>query len=110
MKTTQRTLTILIFAFGVLLVWALIARTPWATTVDPLTAGEGFTHPIEPFREIAGALLVAIPAVLLIRSGWSWFARIALGRETPQRVRMQRRADPTPSSHHRSTGESLHGR
>ncbi len=87
MKTTQRTLTVLILAFGVLLAWALIARTPWAGTVDTLTAGNAYTHPVEPFRDIAGALLVAIPAVLLIRSGWSWFGRVILGREEPKRVR-----------------------
>ena len=87
MKTTRRTLTILSFALGVLLAWALIARTPWAGTLDPLTAGKAYTHPIESFREIVGSLLVAIPAVLLIRSGWSWFSRIILGREIPRRVR-----------------------
>ena len=88
MKATQRTLTILILAFGVLLVWALISKTPWAASVDPLTAGNAYTHPIEPFRDIAGALLVAIPAVLLIRSGWSWFSRVILGRESARRVRV----------------------
>ncbi|MEA2009563.1 MAG: hypothetical protein U9N78_02555 [Actinomycetota bacterium] len=105
MKTTQRTLTILILAFGVLLVWALISRTPWAGTVDPLTAGEAYTHPIEPLRDIAGALLVAIPAVLLIRSGWSWFARVILGRDTPQRSRVQRTMDPAHSVRHAKFGE-----
>ncbi len=86
MKTTQRTLTVLILALGVLLVWALISRTPWAGTVDVLTAGNAYTHPLEPFRDIAGALLVAIPAVLLIRSGWSWFSRVILGREGQRRA------------------------
>lgn len=109
MKTTQRTLTILILAFGVLLVWALITKTPWAGTVDPLTAGSAYTHPIEPLRDIAGALLVAIPAVLLIRSGWSWFARVILGREAPQRVRVQGTADSTRSPHHVEAGESNRG-
>ena len=93
MKTTQRTLTILILAFGVVLVWVMIAKIPWATTVEPLTAGSAYTHPVEPLRDIAGTLLVAIPAVLLIRSGWSWFARVILGREAQRRVRVQRPAD-----------------
>lgn len=86
MTTTRRTLTILIFALGVLLVWALISRTPWAGSVDVLTAGSAYTHPIEPIRDIAGALLVAIPAVLLIRSGWSWFSRVILGRGGQRRA------------------------
>ena len=93
MKTTQRILTILILAFGVLLGWVLISKTPWAGSVDPLTAGSAYTHPIEPIRDIAGALLVAIPAVLLIRSGWAWFARVILGREAAQGVRVRRTAD-----------------
>ncbi len=88
MKTTQRTLTVLILAFGVLLVWALISKTPWAGTVDTLTAGSAYTHPIESLRDVAGALLIAIPSVLLIRSGWSWFARVILGREGARRVRI----------------------
>jgi hypothetical protein len=98
MTTTRRILMVFIFAIGIVLVWSWIARTPWAGTVDPLVAGEGFTHPLEPIREIAGTLLVAIPAVLLIRSGWAWFARVILGRETPQRVRIPTNAESTRSS------------
>ena len=98
MKTTQRTLTVLSLALGVLLAWALISRTPWAGTVDVLTAGEAYTHPIEPLRDVTGALLVAIPAVLLTRSGWSWFARVILGREDARRVRVQRTPHSTRSS------------
>jgi small-conductance mechanosensitive channel len=82
----KRVAILLIFALSVFVVWAFISKTPWAGTVDPLTAGKSFTHPIEPFQEIAGALLVAIPAVLLIRTGWSWFASVVLGREETKRV------------------------
>ena len=102
MKTTQRTLIILVFALGVLLVWALTSRTPWAGTVDVLTAGEAYTHPIEPLRDIAGALLVAIPAVLLIRSGWSWFARVILGREGRRRVGLRVQVVGSELDGHRS--------
>ncbi|MEA2023081.1 MAG: hypothetical protein U9N79_02190 [Actinomycetota bacterium] len=109
MTTTRRVVTILVLALGVLTVWALVARTPWAGTVDPLTAGKAFTHPVEPFREIAGALLVAIPSVLLIRSGWSWFARVILGREAQRRVRIQRAGGSTRSPHQAETGESILG-
>jgi hypothetical protein len=99
-KTTQRTLTILILALGILLAWALISKTTWAGTVDPLTAGNAYTHPVEPLRDVVGALLVAIPAVILIRSGWSWFARVILGREASQGVRVGQAADSNRSSGH----------
>jgi len=99
-KTTQRTLTVLILAFVVLLACALIARTPWAATVDPLTAGNAYTHPIEPTRDVAGAFLVAIPAVLLVRSGWSWFVRVIFGREATHGVRVRRTVDSHRSSRH----------
>ncbi len=110
MTTTRRTVTILIFALGVVLVWAVIARTPWAGTVDPLSAGKAYSHPVEPIRDIAGALLVAIPTVLLIRSGWSWFSRVVLGRDAPQRVHVRRSADSARSSHHVEGGEANSGR
>jgi hypothetical protein len=99
MRTTRRVLTVFIGAFIVVLIWSWIARTPWAGTVDSLTAGEGFTHPIDSIRMLAGALLVAIPAVLLIRSGWAWFARVFLGREVRRRVPVGR----TPDGIRRST-------
>jgi len=92
MRTVRRIAVVLILALVVFVGWAAISKTPWAATVDPLTAGSAFAHPIEPLREFAGALLVAVPAVLLIRSGWAWFARVVLGRETQQRVPTQRTA------------------
>ena len=110
MRTVQRVMVIWILAFVVLVVWAAISRTPWASTVDPLTAGKAFTHWVEPFRELAGALLVAVPAVLLIRSGWAWFAMTVLGHEPRQRVRVQRSAPPTRSSDDRTARELVHSR
>jgi len=97
-KTTRRVLTVFIFAFVVVLIWSRIARTPWAGTVDALTAGAGFTHPIDSIRMLAGALLVAIPAVLLIRAGWAWFARVILGRDVRQRVPAGRTTDGVRNS------------
>ena len=49
-----------------------IGGSTWAQGVDALTAGEQFTTFTEPLRLIAGALLVAVPAVLLIRAAWGW--------------------------------------
>ena len=86
MTTIRRVAVLLIFALSVFVVWVVISKTPWAGTVDPLTAGKSFSHPVEPFREIVGALLVAIPGVLLIRAGWSWFARVVLSREESRRM------------------------
>ena len=86
MTATRRVVIVLVFAVAVTLAWAWIARTPWAGTVNVLTAGEQFTHWVEPFQMIAGALLIAIPGSLLIRSGWSWVSRTLLGREPIQRI------------------------
>lgn len=110
MRTTKRIMVIWVLAFVVIVVWAAISKTPWAATVDPLTAGKSFTHWVEPFRELAGALLVAVPAVLLIRSGWAWFAGTVLGREAPQRVRIHRNTAPVESSHDRPARELVRSR
>jgi len=86
MIVIRRVVIVLIFGVAVTMAWAWIARTPWAATVDVLTAGEQFTDWVEPFRMIAGTLLVAVPAVLLIRSGWSWVSRNLLGKEPARRI------------------------
>jgi small-conductance mechanosensitive channel len=90
MTTVRRVAVFLVFALSVFVVWAVISKTPWAGTVDPLTAGKSFAHPIEPFQEIVGALLIAIPGVLLIRTTWSWFAKVVLGREEAKRIPARR--------------------
>jgi len=110
MRTAKRVMVIWIFAFVVILVWVAISKTPWATTVDPLTAGKGFTHWIEPFRELSGALLVSVSAVLLIRSGWEWFARTVLGRESRPRVRVERSTRVGRSSENRPARELVRSR
>ena len=110
MRTAKRVMVIWILAFVVILVWAVISKTPWATTVDPLTAGKAFTHWIEPFRELAGALLVAVPAVILIRSGWGWFARTVLGRESRPRMRVERSTRAGRSSEDRPARELVRSR
>jgi hypothetical protein len=86
MTVLRRVAVVLVFAVGVTLAWAWIARTPWAGSVDVLTAGEQFTDWVEPFRMIAGALLIAIPGALLFRSGWSWVSTTLLGREPTARI------------------------
>jgi len=90
MTTVKRVAIFLIFALSVFVVWAFISKTPWASTVDPLTAGKSFAHPIEPLQEIVGALLVAIPGVLLMRTAWSWFARVVPGRQESKRIPARR--------------------
>jgi len=89
MTALRRVVVVLVFAVGVTFAWAWIARTPWAGTVNVLAAGEQFTDWVEPFRMIAGALLIAIPGSLLIRSGWSWVSRNLLGREPTPRIPMR---------------------
>lgn len=91
MTLTRRVVIVLIFGVAVTMAWAWIARTPWAATVDVLTAGEQFTNWVEPFRMVAGTLLIAVPAGLLIRSGWDWTQRNLLGKESVQRIPVERR-------------------
>jgi len=83
----RRILMILSLAGLVGLVWNFLGHTPWATTLDVASAGEQFNASIQPICMIAGALLIAVPSVLLIRSGWAWFDLRVLGNEPRARVR-----------------------
>lgn len=71
----RRVLVILIAAVSIGLVWEQIGQTDVAASLDPLTAGEGFTNALEPLQLIAGWLLVAVPGTLLIRSLWRRIVR-----------------------------------
>lgn len=86
MTVVRRVGIVLATATAVAVGWLLVAQTPWAGSVDAVTAGEGFSHPVEALREIAGSLLVAIPATLLVRSTWGWFSANVLGREPRTRI------------------------
>lgn len=78
MVKLRRVMVIVLGLIATGVVWAWIGRTVWASTIDVASAGEQFVDPVEPFRMIAGSLLVAVPTVLLIRSGWSWVGRTRL--------------------------------
>lgn len=90
MTVIRRVTIVLLFGVAVTMAWAWIARTPWAASVDVLTAGEQFTDWVEPFRMIAGTLLVAVPAILLVRSGWSWVSWHLFGQEPARRIPVER--------------------
>jgi hypothetical protein len=66
--------------------WAAIGHSAWAAGLDAGTAGSQFSHAIEPLRMISGWLLVAVPSVLLIRTGWAWFDARVLGHEPRRRI------------------------
>ena len=90
MKILRHTLTVLVFAVALALAWAWIARTPWAGGVAVGIDG-GSGTPFDPMRYVLGALLVAVPAVLLVRAGWDRFGAPALGRvprRHPERSRI----------------------
>jgi hypothetical protein len=86
MVVVRRAVQILLLAVLVGLLWRWIGQTTWASLVDVGSAGEQFTSPIEPLRMVTGALLVAVPAVLLIRAAWSWLEQHVLGREHTDRI------------------------
>lgn len=83
--TVRRVMVILLLAALVGVGWAVIGRSAWAGALDVGTAGSQFTHVIEPLRMMTGWLLVAVPGVLLIRSGWTWFDTRILGHSPRQR-------------------------
>jgi hypothetical protein len=75
----RRVLVVLIVAVSIGLVWEQIGQTDLAASLDPLTAGEGFTNALEPLQLIVGWLLVAVPGTLLIRSLWRRIVRLDSG-------------------------------
>ena len=96
MIVIRRVVIVLLFGVAVTMAWAWIARTPWAATVDVLTAGERFANWVEPLRMVAGTLLVAVPATLLIRSAWDWSQRNLFGHEPVQRIPVDRSTSGSP--------------
>jgi len=71
-NTLRRVLFVLLAAVVVGLTWKWFGGTTWGASVDAMTAGEQFTSVTEPVRLIAGALLIAVPTVLLVRAAWAW--------------------------------------
>ena len=71
MKTLRRATKILFWGvvLGIYLTW--LGSSGWASPGDLTTVGEQFEHPIEPIRMVAGALLIAVPAVILVRAAWA---------------------------------------
>lgn len=87
----RRIAIVVFFGTAVGLFWTFLGHTAWAAALDVSTAGEQFSHVIEPLRLVAGSLLIAVPSVLLIRSGWAWFDVRVLGNQPRVRVIPQRR-------------------
>lgn len=90
----RRALNIVFWAVLVGLFWRWAGQTTWASLLDVGSAEEQFTSPLEPFRMVTGALLIAIPAVLLVRSAWSWLERHVLDRKHPDRIPDDVRSSP----------------
>lgn len=104
MRTTSRVAIILLSGFWVFVGWLAVSRTPWAAAVDIPGTGELFASAVAPLRLIAGALLVAVPSVLLIRAAWDWVSTAILGRPVRQRVPVVR--SPSRESTARGRRES----
>jgi hypothetical protein len=103
----RRILVILSLASVVGLMWTFLGHTSWAGSLDISTAGEQFTLIIEPIRLMAGALLVAVPSVLLIRAGWAWFDVWVLGNQPRARVRMEAPHSPSVAGSSAIAGQAV---
>lgn len=72
MKTVNRVLVIVVLEIAVVLAWAWVARTDWASTRDILGVGDGFEHPLEPIIKISALLLVTVAGTKLIERGFRY--------------------------------------
>lgn len=84
-KTSTRVILIVYLAIAVGIVWRWLGRSPWANGLDIASAGEQYTTWVEPLANFAGALLIAVPAIILIRMAWAWIDEHVLGNE-PRRI------------------------
>jgi hypothetical protein len=84
--TLRRVLYVVLFGFLVLAFWAWVAKTPWAHTVNPFTAGNRYPDPISPIVHIFVIIGIVTPTVILLRAGWSWFSGAILGRKPRSRI------------------------
>jgi hypothetical protein len=91
MKTVNRVLVIVILGIAVVLGWAWVARTDWASTRDILGVGEGFEHPLEPIIKISALLLIAVTGTKLIERG---FRSLREPDEPQESVGLVRRVAP----------------
>ena len=91
MKTVNRVLVILIVGIAVVLGWAWLARTDWASTRHVLGVGEGFEHPLEPIVKIAALLLITVAGTKLIER---WFRYLREPDEPQESAGPVRRGAP----------------
>lgn len=82
MKTLNRTLLALILAIEVLLVWSLLSRTAWASSVSLLGIGDNFEYAYQPIVKVLAMTVVAVSGVQLIRQAFG-FVRSRLARPRP---------------------------
>lgn len=90
MTSLNRILTVMVFAVGGVLVWALIAQTEWAAAQSLLGVGEFYENPITPLVKTAGAITIAIALTKLVQRGAAWFSRRVLGRAPRSRIPIHR--------------------
>lgn len=86
-RRIDRALTVAGLFVAVLWAWSLAARTGWAAGRDALAAGPGYLDALTPLLDIAGATLVTVTSLGLIRRAWTWAQVRLLGR-APARPRI----------------------
>ena len=99
MKTVTRAITVILVAIAVGIGWQRVGTTRWAAHLDVASAGEQFTMWLEPVAMLTGWLLIAIPAVMLIRSAWSWFEVRILGHAPRSKARRSGKSHGSAVAH-----------
>lgn len=84
-KISTRVVLVVYLAIAVGIIWRWLGMSSWAAGLDIASAGEQYTTWVEPLATLTGALLVSVPAVILIRMGWAWIDEHVLGNE-PRRI------------------------
>jgi hypothetical protein len=66
-RAVDRTIQVLVWGVALVVTWSVVAKTAWAAGRSVVDAGPGYTSALEPLAYIAGVLLVAVPATLLVQ-------------------------------------------
>ena len=96
MKTLNRILLTLVLATAIALVWSVLSRTGWASSVSLLGGGENYENALQPMIKIGDAIVVMVAATQLVERANRFINTRVLGRPSG-RVRNSLRVPPASS-------------